>query len=257
MKPLARAVLGLFLALSVPGHLLAASFRVRVVPVLSQVSAVPVAAGVLGSRQAAAAPVFASTFQSPVAPLFSPSSLPTPAVLDLQPTPGMAALPVGAEVENAARVPDAHGQARAIMESVSAFPAAQTDPVSRLSELSRAFDNWAPAAAAPVEVGPSLDFAGTPHESLKGADRSLIQAQRAFRKELSLLSRGGPLAKAQADSLIQRALELGVPIRLHPSDLQAENNHWVRGPHIHVGALHIPVEAGYVPTLLPGYINQN
>lgn len=48
-----------------------------------------------------------------------------------------------------------------------------------------------------------------------------------------------------------------MPIRIHASDLQAKNNHWERGPHIHIGSFHIPVAPGYMPKLVPGFTNPN
>jgi hypothetical protein len=119
--------------------------------------------------------------------------------------------------------------------------------------LARVFDNAPGDSAGAV----SVDYAGQPNQALQGADRSQIEAQRSFRKALKAVSHGAPLSKAAADALIRQAFELGIPIRIHPSDLQAVNNHWVRGPHIHVGAFHIPVEPGYSPTLVPGFTNPN
>ncbi|OGS52178.1 MAG: hypothetical protein A3J79_09490 [Elusimicrobia bacterium RIFOXYB2_FULL_62_6] len=60
-----------------------------------------------------------------------------------------------------------------------------------------------------------------------------------------------------ADTAFALAMEMGIPMRIHPSDLAPTNNHWKRGPHIHIGDFHIPVEPGYVPTIVEGYIHLN
>lgn len=103
----------------------------------------------------------------------------------------------------------------------------------------------------------TVDYPGIPNERLQGAASSTIEALRTFRKKLKTISQGTPLKKEHANHLIQKARELGVPIRIHARDLQENNNHWKRGPHIHLGTFHIPVEAGYIPELLPGFINLN
>ena len=138
-----------------------------------------------------------------------------------------------------------------MVQEVSQLAKAQAGPSAQNAAISKVFDN---AGSAPAVA---VDYPGVPNESLQGADRSVVEALRSFRKELKIISHAAPLKKADADFLIKKALALGVPIRIHASDLQAENNHWERGPHIHIGSFHIPVVPGYMPELVPGFTNPN
>jgi hypothetical protein len=149
--------------------------------------------------------------------------------------------------------PTAMAQVAALTTEISGLSQVQAAPAQQSAALARVFDNAPGDSAGAV----SVDYAGVPNQSLRGADRARIESLRSFRKALKAISHGAPLTQAAADALIRQARELGVPLRIHPSDLQAQDNHWVRGPHIHVGDFHIPVEAGYVPTLVPGFANPN
>lgn len=166
------------------------------------------------------------------------------------PIPVLAA-PVAVQVQVQ---PTAMVQVAALTTEITGLAETQSDPAKQGEALARTFDGGGSARTADAV---SVDYAGTPNQAMQGADREAIQAQRSFRKALKAISHGAPLTRAAADFLIQKARELGVPIRIHPSDLQTKDNHWVRGPHIHVGNLHIPVEPGYVPTFIPGFANPN
>lgn len=141
----------------------------------------------------------------------------------------------------------------------AALPMVAVQPVQAVAQplqaglSARAFDSAGRSPSSAV----SIDVGGTPAEAMRGADRETIAALRSFRKGLKEISNGPALSQQAADALLRRSRELGMPIRVHGSDLQARDNHWVRGPHTHIGDFHIPVQPGYVPTLLPGYANPN
>jgi len=132
----------------------------------------------------------------------------------------------------------------AVFEAVAV--AQNAAPADQAREYSKLFENTGSGGSA-------VDARGASEQ----VDPGLVQERRAFRKELKHASQGEPLTQVQADALAKKAMEMGIPMRIHPSDLAPTNNHWKRGPHIHIGDFHIPVEPGYVPTIVEGYIHLN
>lgn len=182
-----------------------------------------------------------------------PTVLPSARLVDPVVAPlGLAAPVVQAAAYSApAAVVSVRTQVQTVVQEMTALAKVQASPVVQNAAIAKTFDNARPVSSV------SVDDPGIPQQDLRGADRSVIDAQRSFRKELRAISHGAPLKAEHANFLLRKARSLGVAIRIHPSDLQAENNHWERGPHIHIGSFHIPVERGYVPEFLPGFINPN
>lgn len=133
----------------------------------------------------------------------------------------------------------------AVFEAVAV--AQNAAPADQAREYSKLFENSGGNGSGAVDL----------RQAPERVDSGLVQERRLFRKELKRASQGEPLTQAQADALAKKAMELGIPMRIHPSDLAPVNNHWKRGPHIHIGDAHVPVEPGYVPTLVEGYIHLN
>ncbi|OGR61464.1 MAG: hypothetical protein A2X36_06380 [Elusimicrobia bacterium GWA2_69_24] len=216
---------------------------IRVMPVVAPVlqQAMPVVSPVLTGTSVLPSVLPSLRLAEPVA---APLALPSPAPQlrpVIRPRPVQAVVSVRSQVETA-------------VQEISALAKVQAGPTVQNAALAKTFDNSGSASAGSAV---SVDDPGVPNQDLRGADRAVIDAQRSFRKELRAISHGAPLKKGPANFLLRKARSLGVAIRIHPSDLQAENNHWERGPHIHIGSFHIPVEPGYVPELLPGFINPN
>lgn len=238
---------------------------------VAAVRSVPVAVPVVQNAAMAASAVLA-------APTLAPSVLPSlPAANNpvfysfkgVSPTPVLSAQPIvlpkavaaaasaapAATLKPVARVESVQAQAQAMVAEVADLAKVQAEPAVQNQAISRTFD----AARKGSSYGADeVDAFTQPYgQDLPQADPAKTAELRAFRKELKAYSRAAALDKASADFLIAKARKLGVPIRIHASDLQVENNHWKRGPHIHVGEFHIPVEAGYVPELMPGGIHLN
>ena len=67
--------------------------------------------------------------------------------------------------------------------------------------------------------------------------------QRALRELIDETSNKGhkPLSTDNANTLMDMAEEVGFRVRASANDLKPINNHWKRGPHIHIDEKHIPV----------------
>ncbi|MFA6029114.1 MAG: hypothetical protein WC969_04580 [Elusimicrobiota bacterium] len=239
---------------------------------VAAVRSVPVTVPVVQTAALAVSAVLA-------APTLAPSMLPSlpaannPVFYSYQgasPTPVLSAQPIvlpkavaaaasaapAATLKPVARVESVQSQAQALVAEVADLAKIQAEPAVQNQAISRTFDAARKASVDGIdEVDAS--FRQSYGEALPQADSARTAELRSFRKELKAYSRAAALDKASADYLIAKARKLGVPIRIHASDLQATNNHWKRGPHIHVGEFHIPVEAGYVPELMPGGIHLN
>jgi hypothetical protein len=187
-----------------------------------------------------------------VTPVVLPAVLPQvralPAAISIQPVILPKVVPVAqiGAADVALEQNPAAVRIAAVFEAVAV--AQNAAPSEQAREYSRLFENTGSKGASDT-----VDTRSAPET----VDRELVQQRRAFRKELKHASQGEPLTQAQADALAKQAMEMGTPMRIHPSDLAPQNNHWTRGPHIHIGDFHIPVEPGYVPTIVQGYINLN